>query len=499
MRNFFRHKDIHFWLATIGILALSAWYIYSFFWGERVWANNGAGWDGSVYARFAKNFHTVLINKKLNAYYLQHALPSAIVYYVSRALGFTLNSTPQIIHAFLLLQYSLLIIAGIYLYKISRHFSFTRKTNYIFFTAIFISVPVIKKFLYLPIGTDISVLFIGIMILWHYLKKQYIYLFMFALAGAFVYPSMIYVGCVFLCIPYITVTPTHRFSSIFSKIKISIALVYIVAAYIIIQSGFQSLNDSQQINHSLMYISLLLMSLYIFAVLRPISGTYSLSFPPIRTILYHAILGTMLLVSITFLVRFFANSEAPQMSISLFFQSIIYGSSVNPLVSIVCHISYYGPFLFFVLLFWRHIYAQFEKLGLPFVLFIWLYLLLTLGRESRQFINAIPFFVLGTCMFCNKYTFSWRFIYMFIIMSLIMSKIWFPINEGDMTHAHNLLQYPAQRFFMMNGAWMSTKTYYIHLVAECILFGIFYLFIRKEEIYTIQYTGVKTKKIWQNK
>lgn len=68
-----------------------------------------------------------------------------------------------------------------------------------------------------------------------------------------------------------------------------------------------------------------------------------------------------------------------------------------------------------------------------------------------------------------------------------MSKIWFPINEGDMSHAGNLLEYPAQRFFMMNGAWMSTKTYYIHLVAELILFGIFYLFIRKEEIYTAQF------------
>ena len=291
MKSLFIHKDTHAGIAIIGILGLIAWYAYSFFFGERVWVNNGAGWDGSVYAGFAKSFHAALMNKDLSAYYLQHSLPSAIVYYTSQIFGFSLDSTPRIILAFLLLQYSLLIIGGIYLYKISRHFSFTRKTNYIFFTAIFISVPVIKKFLYLPIGTDVSALFIGIMMLWHYVKKQYIYLFIFTLAGVFVYPSMVYIGCIFLCVPYITVTPTHNYSSVFFKIKIGISLVYVGAAYAIIQSGFQSLHNSQQINYSLMYISLLLMPLYIFAMLRPISGTYTIPFPPIKTIIYHCILG----------------------------------------------------------------------------------------------------------------------------------------------------------------------------------------------------------------
>ncbi|MDA3866009.1 MAG: hypothetical protein PF489_04575, partial [Salinivirgaceae bacterium] len=69
-------------IAFIGALWLSI-LVYGAIWGERVWINKGAGWDGGHYLNYTKNFHELITNKKLKEYVVSRSLPSAILYYTT--------------------------------------------------------------------------------------------------------------------------------------------------------------------------------------------------------------------------------------------------------------------------------------------------------------------------------------------------------------------------------------------------------------------------------
>src|SRR5260221_10409088 len=50
-------------------------------WGEKVSHQSGFGWDGIRFAAWAKDFHKLVLVDRVNHYYLQKSLPSAVVHY----------------------------------------------------------------------------------------------------------------------------------------------------------------------------------------------------------------------------------------------------------------------------------------------------------------------------------------------------------------------------------------------------------------------------------
>ena len=55
--------------------------------GEQVPANDGLGWDGVRFARYATSGPQALVNREINSYYVQRTGPSLVVHAVIRALG----------------------------------------------------------------------------------------------------------------------------------------------------------------------------------------------------------------------------------------------------------------------------------------------------------------------------------------------------------------------------------------------------------------------------
>jgi len=475
-----KNWSIHNWILVFMLVAIASWYSYSFVAGERVWAGGGAGWDGTVYAKLSMDFQESLASKSINAYYIQHSLPSAIVNYSTKALGISLTNTKEVINAFLILRFVLLIIIGVFLWKISGVLKFSNKTKYVLYASVYLTVPILKKMLYLPVGTDVTALAIGVIVFYYYLKSNYVLLFLFSMIGAFVYPSMIYTGAIMILFPREKIRFLPNKENWNKYIKIFLVVLYGVFAYLIVDSGFQSKNSSQQVEFGIITISVALIVFYIYRMLKPVTIFVTLQSWNYKKIASHIIGGVGFVVILKFIIALLANNLAAPLKVSTMFDSIMYGSVVNPLVSLVAHISYYGPLIFILIVFWKQIFKEVENLGLALIVFVGLYMFMTLGRESRQFINAWPVFVIVACIFINKVELSWRFIYMFIIMSLIFSKVWFNINIEGISTKNGLLNFPAQRFFMMNGAWMSTKVYYWHLAGEVLLYGVFYWFLKKE-------------------
>ncbi len=494
MRNFTLHnfdllkfaKPIRVLILIIGFLGLIAWFYFSFHHGERVWANQGAGWDGANYAKIAMHFEEFLQNAKIDSYRAKHALPSIMIYYTSKLLNINITKTAEVVQFFLVFQYILLLVSVYYAQLISRFLKFTTKTNYIFYSALFLTLPILKKFLYIPIGTDISAFTIGIIMLYYYLKNDSIKLLISSLLGSFIYPSIVYAGFILLLFPSQTTEdhsekPEPKSRDINFYIRIIAMLIYIgLIAYVRI-TDFRSSNSSQQLNTSLFWISVVSILVFIYRLMIPFTVN-KIFVKRGRIYLLNLTLVIILVLAVHFITEFISGRVGKQMTIELFIKSIVYGSISNPLASLVCHISYFGPFILIIVIFWKKLVPIIINYGWSFTGFIILYLILSLGRESRQFINAWPVFVTIGCIYLNKFEFSWRFIYSFIGLSIVFSKVWFKINSIPLPWDGALIEFPKQRFFMMNGAWMSTDMYYIHLAGSICCLVILILLLRKEPI-----------------
>jgi hypothetical protein len=76
----------------ISLFFLLIWFSFSFVCGERVKENNGLGWDGIFYAHVALNPVNHILEIGVNNYQFQRLLPSIVVHYGSKLVGYDLGT-----------------------------------------------------------------------------------------------------------------------------------------------------------------------------------------------------------------------------------------------------------------------------------------------------------------------------------------------------------------------------------------------------------------------
>src|SRR5438132_5844752 len=91
-----RHPIVDRILMPIIVLAYGLGYLA---WGEKVSHQGGYGWDGIRFGAWAKNFEKLVLVDRVNHYYLQKSLPSAIVHYGMRLFGVSFTDA-NVIRAF---------------------------------------------------------------------------------------------------------------------------------------------------------------------------------------------------------------------------------------------------------------------------------------------------------------------------------------------------------------------------------------------------------------
>ncbi|HXG09548.1 MAG TPA: hypothetical protein VNK04_07145 [Gemmataceae bacterium] len=167
---------------------------------ERVPFNNGFGWDGVIYRQLAKDWPTLLVDGKLDPFYIQRILPSGIVHYSLRLLGLPLSDS-NIFNGFVVLDIVVVMAGGYFWLLCTRELALSRPVKVLSFIIIFLSFPVIKQSSFLPVLTDPTAILIGTLSLFFFLRNSGSGLCVTTLLGAFVWPTAIYVGCLLLLFP----------------------------------------------------------------------------------------------------------------------------------------------------------------------------------------------------------------------------------------------------------------------------------------------------------
>lgn len=473
----------------------------NFFWGEKVPAGGGLGWDGVAYADMVRNINLMIKDGHLGSYHAQRVLPSVIVR--SMLLAFeTPMSDINIIRGFELYNLALLLAACWVWKRIANNFSLSLSGRWIGFSGIFINYACSKQAFYYPVLTDVSALFIGMLLLLFYVEKKPISLFAVTIIGAFAWPVVSVCGALLLAFlradifKAIAVSASTLFP-LTLKIVFLVSIIGYVALEQIMPVPEYACNSLPKILsnvspsstnpcalHKLLIkiqslltaLPLLVMMLGALKMLMPPSAFFQTAFASLRGRLPLLMLA-MAAVFVPFVIVKIISSSGvynPN-SISVMIKVIIFpaeGKFLLPLVSLAV---FWGPVVLLLLFLWREFCSEARKLGLGFVAIITMSFPLAMVGEPRFLTVSWPFFVLGLVLALEPSKIRIHFKCALIILTVVFAQFWMKLNLAPWLTPdyEGLLEFPKQIYFMHYGLWMNWWSYSFQFIA--LVIGIMWL------------------------
>jgi hypothetical protein len=452
------------WTALL-IAFLVGWFAYNFNHGERIQHNGGLGWDGAAYADWAQRSSVeVLSSRKVSQYYIGRILPSLVIHQVSKFVGYDIQSTARVIHAFYIYNFFLLMLAASLLVLIGRHYRWTWQVHLLGFAALFLNYPVLKNYPYNPTLVDISGLVIGLALLYFYLKDWFAALCAVSFVGAFVWPTMLYGALPLLMFGRITVQergPQRHGHALAALAGLGLLTL---AAYLYFVQGLRQTPGTTTFKTAMLPLSVALFLAYLYAALHRLIDVPA-ALQAARGIRWFRVAaGIALFVGTKAITFHFSDRSAGPLTITSYLGLFTQASLSNPLVNLVAHAMHYGPVYLLAFFVWPKVVEITKEEGLGLTAFVALFAFLSIGPESRQFINAWPVFAVLICEAVHRshgQKVDWYFTASMVVMSLVLSRFWLPINVGPWTG--NFQAFPDQMLYMYSGPWMSHQMYAVFL------------------------------------
>lgn len=462
-------KSIHKITGVICVLLVAALFAYNFNHGERIQYQDGLGWDGAAYADWAqRHSYEVVTSGKISAYYIGRLLPSLIIHNVSALFGYDIRSTPRVIHAFYIYNFLLLLLSGYFLFLIGRHFKWNLATYFLGATALFINYPILKNASYNPTLVDVSGFTTGLAIFYFYLRNRIVSLTIAILMGAFIWPTLLYGAIPMLAIgnsPFNSgrIRPsTHVLAALIPVLTMAlVANLYFI-------EGLRQTPGTTPIRIPLLPVSIVLLMGYMYFAARPFVDVPAWLAALKQSRWQRILLAVALFVGVKWVIGRLAAPDGDPLTITSYIGLLTQASLANPLVNVVAHAMHYGPFYLLIIFLWPQVCAVAKEQGAGLVFYIALFAALSIGSESRQFINAWPIFAILVCEVLHRKMRddSWFFVYGVMLLAAALSRFWLSINVGPWKG--DFQNFPEQMLFMYSGPWMSNQMYEVFLAITLI-------------------------------
>ena len=475
---------------TLGVL--------NFFFGERVPAGGGLGWDGVIYANLTSNLDSVIREAQLSNYYAQRILPSALVRGMLLLSGAQF-STINIIRGFECYNLALLVVACWVWKRLANTLSIGLGGRWLGFCGLFLSFMGSKQTFYYPVLTDTTALVVGLLALLFYVERRPIALLATTIVGAFAWQIVSICGALLLMFPRVELPPevTAPVASRFFTTPVTLSRLVNFAWIILLalsvlgvlccshveqaldisrlervvaKHGISWLVDVLANTLGVLITGLVSVNVGVAIALAMLAGS-GLFFRIVAANLRKTPLINVAFAIVALLIpwiiarRLSSPSVAGGNSFVYVLQMSIkppFGKILLPIVTLV---SFWGPVVLLLLLNWKAFCVKARKLGPGFVAVVGLNLPLGLPAEPRYVTFAWPFFVLGAVLTMEGRSKSSSFIYAFAALTILYGQFWMKINLAPWTGDDyaNLYEFPKQVFFMHYGLWMNWWAYALQL------------------------------------
>jgi hypothetical protein len=428
--------------------------------GERIPFNNGLGWDGAIYAQWARNFHQEAFETGIDAYRIQRILPAAITHYTLRALGMTL-SDKHIINCFAAINIISITLVAMFWVRIADRLAISTRGKWLGFTALFLNYAVLKNTSFNPVLTDMPAYAVSAGLVWAYLAQRQFALFVLTALGAFVWPTLIYIGAILILFP----RNPHRDRQTapapfqFNLLGAGLLTLYIGLGitYVLLQLNGPVFGFLEPIA-PVVRLSVAIAIVYVFFGSRRLLDNAALY--DLRRWLSWSQFGTLvaLVVMIVAIKAIQAGlTDRPgYMAFSVYLLTVGVGTVAKPGVFLVAHVAYFGPWLLLTAMFWKPICALIHQHGVGLTLAVLAGVLHGLDSESRHAIYLVPMLVPFLAKATDSLGWQTTTYVVFAAVSAFGSKVWLTIKG---TFLDNAFMYPDQLYWMHHGPFMSHAMY----------------------------------------
>ncbi len=462
-------KPIH-WFVTIFLSVL----IYSFLNNEILPVEYGKGFDEHSYVDIAKNFSFHLTQRDFTPYYNSRIIIPAIIHYIISIMNLDSN-IPTIRNLFLGFNLFSIALSLYYFYKIVKFKKYKESTIMLGFCFLFVNFFILKLSNYYPVLLDVFGFTSGLIIYYYYVVNNRIAFFVSLFLSLFIFPTtililiavitstmlvfsdkglniekhlnkyrvLLFVGIVISIIPFIykLIYPKFFPKSItqfeLNLVPLAIGLLLILIVYI--SKPLLLLFDKITFNTRFYYSPLFFIPVLSLLLFNLISQHLSLHFN-----------GNVPLSPLKFIIN-------------LFYQALSF-----PLKFLISHFIYYGLFVSIFLFFHKQFFTHLKQSNSFYKIIAVVFILFSVGTETRQFIQLFPFFVFIFLDSIDKYKFNMKFLIGIFAFQLLWSRFWYSINvpEGFLVNSlpgrPDFSEFPAQRYFQFQGPWLSTSNSIIY-------------------------------------
>ncbi|KKQ34488.1 MAG: hypothetical protein US51_C0037G0001, partial [Microgenomates group bacterium GW2011_GWA2_37_6] len=298
--------------------------------------------------------------------------------------------------------------------------------------------------------------------------------------GAFTWPTVTYAGIILYVFPRskkpIENSPFRHSNTILSAICATVVILGIIFFHFI--KKYNSAGGNL-INEPFVLLSIVAVFLYVFFVTRPL---FNFDYMGVLKDVIKLITPRRIIISVIMLVlfKFFRQTYSlPTAENPEVLRVYLLSSIQLPFIFLVSHVTYYGPIVLLIMLFWKKISKLIMGYGIGLVLLVLLSVIFAFESESRGLINLVPLIVVFTVKILDDIHFRPSFYWIFGIFSLFASKVWLPLNLD------------LGLYFMNFGPWMSDSGYIVQGVAA--LFGgiILYVILAENKAFLKRRTKLK--------
>ena len=444
-------------------------------WRELIPVVGGLGYDGVHYAAWAKNLSWELTSE-LTTYQLGRLLPSALVHVALRVLHLPMTY-PSVIWTFTVAN---IVLTGLTMNlwcRAAERMGVGERGQWLGFLLLICSFSTLKWSLYYPVLTGSFALALGAGMLLLYLRGNTLGVAAIVIAGAFTWPSIVYVGVPLIAFPHRGAAAVEPAPAKANRIVAVLLGIAVMAGALWAVAGDYELEYSKvRPMASAVKLSAFVAGAFVCAAIWKLLDSRSLwqDLHPRQWLRHWEPWVALSLPILAKGVILWLAGLPSDYGEAHFLKHMLYVSSMQPGVFYLGHVLYFGPLLLLLPVQWADVSRSIREQGTGMILFFSLAAMLALSSESRQLLNLLPFIVLPLALSLERLDWTRGRLATVAALSLLFSKVWMTMNlrheiplVGDVTFR---FYYDASR-----GPWMSHLMYFSQGLVVLAVFALFYL------------------------
>ena len=444
---------------------------------EQVPANDGLGWDGVRFARYATAGPKALLNREINDYYVQRMGPSLVVHGVIRTLDLPFDAV-TIRWTFLGMNLVLLTGSILMLRDLCRRLGLSLQAQWVLFLGFFLNPANGRLPVYYANIGDSTAFTLGMAMVWGWVSQRPWVLVITSMIALVSWPAAFYLLLPLIVWPRVAErsetdlgdapAPTLRWGLVVAALPAGVILL--AASW---RAAEMPVPDWTRGNMASLAANAWLFG---FALLAALS---QITFSTVKAVFSEwSARGVASVVALFLLGRFYvASTESGSLAFSevTYWREVLLFVRTRPLAPLVGHAAYFGALAVVACALWPRVVQTARRLGPgPFVA-IALMGLQGLDAESRRLNANWPLIGVCTVLAFEPWLRDSRVVAVGATVCLLFSKLWWRWSGADMfAEAHE-----PGNYYNLQGPSMSDEAFVVHLIALSILAGVTWLWSRR--------------------